>query len=354
MNELRPGSPREAGISSEHLDILLDKCREWVNTGATPALSVLAARKGIVFMHGSWGRLTPGPDSAPVKADSRFGMASCSKPVTAAAVMSLVEEGRLALHHPLQEYLPAFRGPSAERVTIRHLLSHTSGLPSSTDSEIINAAEQGLDYEPGTKVVYSSAAYDLLGEVVEKISGKSFEDFAQQQIFAPLGMDNTTFIHMGLDRDRCVQARPGTTYDWPQEYEGTTSASSSLWSTAYDMGIFLHTFLNKGCYGHYRLLSEACVEKMTRDQTPGIPRELVDGVPIPSAGLGWFLLGSGRFPNYPSSFSMSSFGHSGASGAFIWVDPSYNLVGAFLFTKVKEGVRPLDCFVDRLMDCILT
>ena len=118
------------------------------------------------------------------------------------------------------------------------------------------------------------------------------------------------------------------------------------------MGIFLHTFLNKGRYGKHQVLSPVGVDAMTRNQVSGLPRELVLGVPIPPIGFGWFLLGSGQFPNYPRSFSASSYGHSGSSGAFIWVDPAYDLIGAFLFTKIREEFRPLDIFVDTLIGCI--
>lgn len=353
MNELRPGSPKEAGISSDKLNTLFEICSEWVSDGGTPALSVLAARNGIIFLHEAWGNLTPAPDSRPVLINSPMGMASCSKPVAATAVMTLVEQGRLAIHHPLQQYLPEFEGPDSEKITIHHLLTHTSGLPIITDSETTEYPENGLEFQPGTKMVYSSLGYNLLGDLVERISGESFAKYTQGHIFEPLGMQDTTFVHVGLDREKSVLPRPGTTYDWPKEDEGIVYASSSLWSTAYDMGIFMQTFLNKGRYGKYQLLSPAGTDAMTRNQVSGLPRELVDGVQIPPIGFGWFLLGSSQFPNYPRSFSASSYGHSGSSGAFIWVDPAFDLIGAFLFTKIREEFRPLDIFVDTLIECVL-
>ena len=353
MNDLRPGSPQEAGVSADKLNILRESCSRWVSDGGTPALSVLAARKGIIFLHEAWGNLTPAPKSPPVQINSPMGMASCSKPVTAAAVMILVEQGRLALQDPLQGYIPEFEGPDSDKITIHHLLTHTSGLPIITDSETTEFPENGLDFQPGTKMIYSSLGYNLLGELVERISGDPFEKFIQSHIFEPLGMQDSTFVHVGLDRERSILSRPGTTYNWPKEDEGIVSASSTLWSTAYDMAIFLQTFLNRGRYGTYQLLSPAGVAAMTRNQVSGLPRELVEGVPIPPIGLGWFLLSSGQFPNYPRSFSTSSYGHSGSSGAFIWVDPAYDLIGAFLFTKIKETFRPLDVFVDSITGSII-
>jgi len=353
MKELHPGYPEEVGISADRLQRLENMCFEWVSEGSTPALSVLAARYGTTFLHRTWGKLTPDPNSPPVRADSLFGLASCSKPVTATAVMMLLEEGSLGLHQPIQRYIPEFEGPENGKITIRHLLTHTSGLPVSTESETIKAAKHGLDFQPGSKMVYSSVGYDLLGDLVERISGQSFDNFTKNRIFEPLGMHNTTFIHLGLDRERCVQARPGTTYNWPEEFEGNISASSTLWSTAFDMGVFLQTFLNKGRYGDFQLLSQPTVAAMTRNQVLGIPREIVDGVTNQPQGLGWFLLDGIQFPNSPSLISKTSYGHSGSSGAFIWVDPDYDLIGVFLFTKIKEENRPLDVFVDSIMGCII-
>jgi len=353
MNKLQTGSPEKAGVSIERLHRLEKMCCGWISEGSTPALSILAARGGMIFLHKAWGSLTPEPNSLPVKKDSLFGMASCSKPVTATAVMILLEEGQLALHDPLQQYIPEFEGPGSDNITIQHLMTHTSGLPLITDSETTKFPKNGLCFQPGTEVLYSSLGYNLLGELVERISGDPFEYFAQEHIFKPLEMQNTTFIQGGLDRVRSVQRRPGTSYDWPAELEGTVRASSSLWSTAHDMGIFLQTFLNKGYYGDHHLLSPALIEEMTHDQTRGIPREEVEGVLIPPVGFGWFMLGSAQFPNYPKSFSSASYGHSGASGAFFWVDPKYDLIGAFLFTKIKESFRPLDIFVDTLTDCLI-
>jgi len=140
MNEPLPGSPEKVGVSVERLRGLEDICSNWVSAGSTPALSVLAARHGTIFLQKAWGKLTPAPDSPPVQYDSLFGMASCSKPITATAVMILREKGQIGLDHHLQEYLPDFTGPDSEKITIRHLLTHTSGLPSGSESETINAA----------------------------------------------------------------------------------------------------------------------------------------------------------------------------------------------------------------------
>jgi serine-type D-Ala-D-Ala carboxypeptidase len=353
MNTLRPGSAQEAGISPERLLHLREKCAAWVAEGSTPAVIVLTARHGVIFLHEAWGKLGPEPDSPSVERDSVFGVASVSKPVTATGVMQLIENGQIGANQPLHKYLPEFQGADCEKITVRHLLTHTSGLPYRYEGPVLEAGRQGLQHEPGTFLAYSNTGYDLLGKLVERISGKPYNDYMRQAIFEPLGMNDSTFIHQGTNRERSLRRRPGTRFDWPEEMDGMTQASSTLWTTALDMGIFLQTFINGGCYGSAHLLSPATIAAMTRDQSPGLPREEVDGIPNQPQGFGWFMLDGIRFPNTPCLFSPQSYGHAGASGAFVWADPVYDLLGVFLSAKVRDSLHPMDLFVDSVMGSIV-
>jgi CubicO group peptidase (beta-lactamase class C family) len=228
MTVLQPGTAKDAGISPERLERIRDMCAGWVADGSTPALIVIAARHGIIFLQGAWGQLGSEPDSAPVALDSTFGVASVSKVVTATAVLKLVETGRVGIHQPVQKYLPEFKGPDCEKIIVRHLLTHTSGLPYRSESSPLRAGQLGLEREPGSLVAYSNAGYDLLGILVENISGMSFSDYTRREIFEPLGMKDSTFIHGDTTHKRCIRRRPGTAFDWPEQMEGTTSASSTL------------------------------------------------------------------------------------------------------------------------------
>jgi CubicO group peptidase (beta-lactamase class C family) len=353
MIQLRSGTAEEAGVSPERLKRVFELCQGWVADGSTPALIVLAARRGIIFMHEAWGQLSPEPDSLLVLRDSLFGVASVSKPVTATAVMMLVERGKIGLHRPIQQYLPEFKGEGCEKIQVRHLLTHTSGLPYRSDAPLLEVGQIGVRPEPGREMAYSNVAYDLLGEIVQRVSGQSFDAFTRQSIFEPLGMKEATFIHPGKVRERCIRPRAGTTYDWPDEMEGQTFPSATLWTTALDMAIFCQAFLNRGSYGDFRLLSPATVAAMTRNQVLGIPREIISGITSPPCGFGWFMLDEVRFPNFPCLWSPQSYGHAGASGAFVWVDPIYNLVGVFFFTKIREDIHPVDLFVDTIMGAIV-
>lgn len=379
--QLREGRPEEAGIPPERIKPILELCEGWVEDGSTPALIVLVARQGVIFLHEAWGRLGPEPDSPLVVRDSLFGVASISKVVAATAVMLLVEEGKIGLHRPVQEYIPEFSAEGTEKILVRHLLTHTSGLRDEEVDELYERKGVGdlnwptpepnehpsrhdwLQYcyrahpwqPPDTEVVYIGFTYDLLGEIVRRVGGLSFNDFTRQRIFEPLGMKDAYFTTPAELRHRAVRPRPGTTFYWGEETDplDEPSPAGGLWATALDMGILGQTFLNRGTYGGFRLLSPATVAAMTHNQVAGIGREEVHGVPVPPMGYGWFIVGEARFPQYPSLWSPGSYGHSGGSGAFLWVDPAYDLVGVFLFTKIREAIRPLDLFVDRIMAAIM-
>jgi CubicO group peptidase (beta-lactamase class C family) len=352
MMLLRLGEEEEAGVSPERTKRVKDLCESWVANGSTPALIVLVARHGIIYLHQAWGKLRPEPNSPSVAPDSIFGVASVSKPVTATAVMILVERGQIGINQPVQRYIPEFKGDGYERVTVRHLLTHTSGLPDNSDTPFSDLGRTGLRLSPGQEMRYSNVGFDLLGEIVERLSKRPFHEFTRGNIFEPLGMKDATFIHPGKSGERFIQPRPGTTYDWSDEFQGKTSSSSTLCATAMDMAIFGQTFLNNGSYGNYHLLSPATVAAMTQNQIPGIPGETHNGVAAPPCGFGWFKLEQCRFPQWPSLLSPQSYGHSGASGAVLWVDPKFDIVGVFFFVKISEDFWPKDLFVDAIMGSI--
>ena len=355
---LRLGEAKEAGVSPERIQRVKDLCASWEADGSTPALIALVARHGIIFLFESWGKLGPDPKSPPVLLDSIFGVASVSKPVTATVVMILVERGQLGINQPVQKYIPEFQGDGFEKVTVRHLLTHTSGLPyrsdifNNSDTPFADLERTGLRLSPGQEMRYSNVGYDVLGEVVKRVSKQPFHEFSRQNIFEPLGMKDATFVHPGKAGERCIQPRPGTKFDWPDEVQGTTSPSGSLCATAMDMAIFGQTFLNNGTYGNCHLLSPATVAAMTRNQIPGIPREFFQGIaPAPHCGFGWKMISEFRVPGTPGLLSPQSYGHTGASGAIVWVDPKYDLVGVLFNTYIGE-LWPMDIFIDAIMGSI--
>jgi CubicO group peptidase (beta-lactamase class C family) len=365
---LRPGNPQDVGMSEQRVRRVVELAEGWVTEGVTPALVVLAARRGVIVLHEAFGRLTPEENAPPVALDSIFPLASLSKPITATAAMILVEQGLLGLNRPVSWYVPEFSGEGKDAVMVHHLLTHTAGL---NDDELDAHAERRrgsaeippaeetqhpLVHEwlyrrydaplwkpPGTVMRYSAWGYELLGEIVRRVSGRSFADFVRERIFQPLGMQDTTAIVPDAVKHRVVR-HEYTGTDWGQvladfKVEQTPWANWGIYSTALDMAILGQMFLNRGCYGEARILSPATVAEMTRDQIPGIGGWLGDVfIPEPSWGLGWPVHGNGKWAG--SLYSQRTFEHGGAGGVYLWVDPVYEIVGVYLSVESEGGIPP--------------
>ena len=364
--ELRSGAPEEVGMSSRRIQHVKELAAGWVEDGATPALVVLVARRGQVVLHEAYGRLTPEADSPPLQRDSLFPISSTTKPITATAIMALVEDGLLGLNRPVQGYIPEFVGDGKEDVLVHHLLTHTSGLdlvfgftpPDGTPEEmglppneetqhpLVHALlypEFGtpLSMRPGEKMAYCNLNYALLGEIVRRVSGQSYASFGAERILEPLGMGDTHFIVPDAIRSRAVK-RPETSAfaslnaEWIMD---TPMPWSGVYSTARDMAIFGQMFLNGGSYGNTNILSRATVAEMTRNQIPGIGT-FWRGESHDEAlwAYGWNIYGGDDWKYQPGTLmSPKAFRHGGAGGVYLWVDPVHELVGVY-FSVVLEMI----------------
>ena len=282
-------------------------------------------------------------------ADSLFWIASQSKPVTGAALMILVDEGKIDLNAPVSKYLPEFNNTwvaayrdndtvllkrPARPITVRDCMNHTSGMPFKSDLEqptldllmlrdgVRSYAMTPLNSEPGTKYAYSNAGINTGGRIIEVVSGMKYEDFLDKRLFAPLGMKDTTFWpseeqltrlakpykptadKMGLEETTISQLRYPLSDRTRQPMPG-----GGLFSTASDMGRFCQMVLNKGTFDGKRILSEAAVATMTSKQTAD---SLKDGY-----GVGWSTQGE-------------SFGHGGALATNHTIDTKRGLITIFL------------------------
>jgi CubicO group peptidase (beta-lactamase class C family) len=203
-------------------------------------------------------------------------------------------------------------------------------------------------------MVYSSYGYNLLGEIIGRLSGKPLAEFAAERIFAPLGMRDTSYALPDARRHRLVGRPPDAStlrLVTPERLE-TPWPSSGLFSTAQDMAAFGQMFLDGGGRGDARVLGPAAVAAMTRNQIPGVSLTLGPEVfPEASWGLGWQVQGNRRAIRGGSLSSPAAFGHNGAGGIYVWVDPTYELVGVYL-SVVSHGHPGLfadwcaDLFVD--------
>jgi CubicO group peptidase (beta-lactamase class C family) len=301
----------------------------------------------------------------PMRADCLFWIASQSKPITATALMMLVDEGKVNVDDPVEKYLPEFRGQMvvAERdenhvllrkpkhpITVKNVLTHTSGLPFSSPIEqrtldlyplalrVRSYAMLPLEFEPDSKYQYSNAGINTAGRIIEVVSGMPYEEFLDQRLFRPLGMKDTTFWPSGEQLERLAKSyKPSA--DGKGLEETTISQlryplddrqrqpmpAGGLFSTATDLAIFYHMIMGGGVLQGKRYLSEKAVEQMTSKQTGDLPTPY---------GFG-FSTGGQRI------------GHGGAYGTNTSIDQQHQLITVFLVQHAgwsNDGSKILPTF----------
>ncbi|MFQ5944055.1 MAG: serine hydrolase domain-containing protein [Anaerolineales bacterium] len=388
--ELRHGTPEQAGMDPDRVKAIVDRAKGWVDDGIQPSLALYVARRGVIFLDEVFGRSSPEPDSAPLTREALFPLASITKPITATAVMILVEEGLVGLNQPVQEYVPEFLGEKKHLVLIRHLLTHTSGLQDEAQFKL--AVEQGFDIDPSDPysawpeiardydkflnllydtplgeppnqtMAYADANFELLGQVIRRASGMRTPEFIRSRIFEPLGMTNSFFPLPEPERPRLVQRSldaPGHAIREMLIATGMPSTSSGAYSTTADLAIFGVAMLNRGAYGSVRILSPTSVDAMTRVQTPGIPAVFGEESFRESEwGLGWGVHQTNATWAWDEPLlSKGTFCHGGLGGVFMWVDPTHELVAVLcsVYERFKENGLPdanHDLYINSLLAAI--
>jgi len=357
---LRRGTPEAAGMSASRVRHLTELGAEWVRKGAATGMVLLAARRGVIVFHEAFGRLTPDTDSPPAPLDALFPLASISKILTATALMTLVEEGRVGLNRPVSGYLPEFQGEGKDKVLVRHLLTHTSGIREEELEKYAEANSGKVDLLPadpsqhpllneyfaeryrcplwkaaGEEMSYCDFNFELAGEIVRRVSQTPLDRFAHARLFQPLGMNDTYFCRVDAPRERRtrrvrIPEPVPTPLTKAMETDRLSFGSGTALSTAQDMAILGQMFLNRGAYGDARILSPASVAAMTRNQIPGVPSTfLEERFREATWGLGWSVHGS-KNGLCGGLYSPASFEHWGFGGTYVWVDPENEIVGVYL------------------------
>lgn len=288
----------------------------------------------------------------PMQPDTVFWIASMTKPITAAAVLMLQDEGKLDVRDPVAKYLPEFAGlktPSGKpaNLTLVHLLTHTSGLgeaggPAERQAKTLADLvplwlAAPMQFEPGTRWGYCQSGINAAGRVVEVVSGMSFDAFLQKRLFEPLGMKSTTFYLGDPERARRVTAyarnpATGSLDPVPPRPEfgprnRPPQGNGGLYSTAEDYATFCQMLLGRGTFRGTRYLSEASVDLMSTPQTPAtLPTGFFQGETFGRRGLnyGWGLgtcVLKAPHEGVAAMLSPGTFGHGGAWGTQAWVDP---------------------------------
>ncbi len=311
----------------------------------------------------------------PMQADSMFWIASQTKPITGAALMILVDQGKVGVDDPVEKYLPEFKGQMvvAEKddahvllrkpkhpITVRNVLTHTSGLPFKSALEeptldlfplaarVRSYAMTPLDFEPDSKYQYSNAGINTAARIIEVVARMPYEDFLEERLFRPLGMKDTTFWPSDAQAERIAKSyKPGpdnrgleaTTigqlhYPLTDRTVRFPMPAGGLFSTAHDIARFYQMLLNGGQLDGKRILSEAAVKQMTSRQTP----------PGLSDSYGFGIAANKDF-----------FGHGGAFSTNSWADTARGLIFVWLVQHAAfpgEGAKAQEAFKKAALDAI--
>jgi beta-N-acetylhexosaminidase len=315
---------------------------------AFPGATLAVGYRGKFSVH-AFGKLSYDAKAAATTPNTMYDIASLTKVVATTTLVAKLVEGDFAvpldLDAKIDRYLPEWAsGPNAEwrrRVTVRHLLTHTSGLPpfkeywrtsKNRQDTLTKIFAEPLDYEPGTKEVYSDLGIILMAEIIERLTGRTLDDLAQRAIFSPLGIQDTMYrpprklwpqiapteIDNNL-RHRLVQ---GEVHDENAFAIGGVSGHAGLFSTAPDLAAFCQMLLNGGVYAHQRILRSATISQFT------MPQQLSGG----TRTLGWAVPTEGGSSGH--YFSAHSFGHTGFTGTSMWIDPDRQLFVVLLTNRV--------------------
>lgn len=359
-----PGSyaPRP-DVDEGRLRRALRHLQDWIGRDAVPSVTALVLHRGVEIA-----RYTGG-DAAP---DTLYYLASITKPITATAAMLMVQDGKLLLDDPVGDYLPQFTEGAPERGAplIRHFLTHTSGLPDMVPENLelrrrfagleefaASACRAPLLFPPGSRVSYSSAGLLLLARIVEQVCGRTLQELLSARLFRPLGLEAMTYHlpYREFWRVARLRLRPGdapTPWDNNSPYWRMLGAPwGGIAATVDDVARLGQFFLDL-CTGQPEarrdLMSTDVARLMTSPQTAGLPAERSISA---RWGLGW-ALGAHWMGDLAT---LATFGHVGASGTMLWVDPPRRLVCCVLTNRLTEWStewRPFAAFSTALMAAV--
>jgi uncharacterized protein YbbC (DUF1343 family)/CubicO group peptidase (beta-lactamase class C family) len=349
--------PAGSGFDVSRFDEIPPLVEQAIAEKKLPGAVILIGRGDRVVYQKAIGQRAVEPGGEGMTLDTIFDVASLTKVVaTTTSVMKLIEDGRVRLNDRVSMYVPGFERYNKANITVRQLMTHTSGLRPDVDlgdmwvgydRAIELAIEEIPTAPPGERFVYSDINYFLLGDIVKRVSGMTLDRFAKQHIFDPLGMKDTGFIPSGSLRPRIAPTEKCTPYGWPCEGAdmqmlrgvvhdptarrmGGVAGHAGLFSTAADLAIFCRMLLNGGRYNGVRVLSPLAVAKMTSPASG--PGELN------VRGLGWDI-DSTFSANRGELLPIGSFGHTGFTGTSIWIDPLTRAFVVFMSNRVHPDGR---------------
>ncbi len=379
VSVLTPGEPQSSAapaVDARRLDAIEPLVREAIGEKKLPGAVILVGRGDRTLYQKAIGNRAVSPATESMTTDTIFDLASLTKVVaTTTSVMILVEQGRIRLTDRVAAFVPGFERYGKGDITIRHLLTHVSGLRPDvdlaelwmgSDRAVALAIEEVPTARPGERFVYSDINFFLLGDIVRRVSGQPLDQFARTRIFEPLGMKDTMFNPPESLKARIAPTESCTRYGWPCQGPdmsmlrgivhdptarrmGGVAGHAGLFSTAADLAIFSRMLLNGGSHNGARILSPLGVEKMISPSTPGLEPN--------TRALGWDV-DSSFSSNRGELLPIGSFGHTGFTGTSLWIDPATEMFVVFLSNRVhpdgKGDVTPLRARVATVAATALT
>ncbi|MGH7605342.1 MAG: serine hydrolase domain-containing protein [Gemmatimonadaceae bacterium] len=346
-------SPADVGMSSNRLGAIERVVERGIKAGGYPGASVVVGRNGAAVYERGFGKLSWSSSSTPVDAQRTiYDIASLTKVVgTTTAIMILYDEKKIGLDDPVVNYIPTFGGGDKDKVTIRMLLTHTSGLPAGRDIWRIaqNPLEARalvlstpLEGRPGAQYIYSDIGADILGMLIEVVAGEPLDKYLDRRVFQPLGMNETMFRPADSLRYRIAPTEVTPPRGYPLQGEvhdenayalGGVAGHAGLFSTAADLSVFAQMMLNGGEYNGVQIVSKPTVDLFTSRE-------------FGHRALGWDTAdgdyGSGRY------LGPTAYGHTGFTGTSMWIDPERQMFVILLTNRVHaaRALRPAKVIAD--------
>ncbi|WP_382400399.1 serine hydrolase domain-containing protein [Lentibacillus salinarum] len=340
-------SSHKAGMDEERLKNAFTILSREIEAKRIPGAAAVVGKKDLIAGSFAGGSIMIDETvNTPVNQDTIFDCASLTKVViTLPLVLRLMEQGLIELDEPVSTYVPAFHKGAKSHVTIRHLLTHTSGLKPHIRNDFTNwkpeeakayIYSQELDHYPGKWVVYSDLGFIILGDIIERILNQPLDKAAEAYILHPLGMVDTYFNPPDHLKSRIAATeyrRDLKRYQWGEVHDekayafGGISGHAGLFSTVGDLARYAQMWLNQGELGDALIFSPVTVENSIRNYTL-----LLNG----NRGLGWVLKGD-TLDASGDLFSQYSYGHTGFTGTSLWIDPEKDLFVVLLTNRVHLG-----------------
>lgn len=321
------------------IDLLINKS---ISDTAFPGAVVLVWKDGNIIFNKSFGHFTYDKNSPSVTTKTFFDLASLTKVIaTTTAVMICFDRNLFSLDDPVVKYIPEFGQNGKDKITIKNLLLHNAGLTAwkkfyeycNTSEDVLKEIySSSLEYEPGTKMVYSDWGFITLGKIIEKVSGKTLDVFCKDEIFTPLNMNSSLFnpdesikkLCTPTEIDNYWRMKPlqGEVHDEASALLNGVAGHAGLFSTAEDISKLMAVLVNKGKFEGSSFIKQSTVELFTKRYSEQSTR-----------ALGWDTK-SEKGSSSGDYFSLKSFGHTGFTGTSVWVDPEKNLFVVFLTNRV--------------------